>query len=940
MPDWIPGFESPELLLLGIPLWLIYRRYSYSPGVTGGLRIAILALLLLCLAGPYWKVGGQGLDVVLILDRSRSMPVESEERLLELIANAETARANGDRLAIVTFGSRSQIEQTLSANIETTAFAKEILPDGSDLNDAILTGLSLLDANRPARMLVLSDGEANGAEPDSGARRARELGVPIDFRSFERMRVGDVAITDIQLPDTLAPREQFQFTVLVDSDLETSGNLTLKREGQVLSVQQLRLRAGINSVRFRDQIEDPGFYRFTVDLEVAGDPVEENNRGEGGVRVLGAPRILVLNTDGVEGNLVRALRAGELTVDVAVAATHPVTQDSLDPYRAVIIENVPAGDFGRVKMDRLAQYVEDLGGGLMMTGGQRSFGVGGYFQSPIDPILPVSMELRDENRKNRLAMVVALDRSGSMRAPVAGNLTKMDLANRGTVECVKLLARGDSIAILAVDTQAEIIQSLTDVEQKDVLVSAAESISVGGGGIFVYEALEAAYEQLKLADQQTRHVILFSDARDSERPGDFRGLLEEMVDEGITVSVIGLGTPDDPDAALLQEIAQLGQGNILFTADPQELPRLFSADTMSVAQSSFIEYDPETQPNGIQGELLPDARMMGEFEPGAFPAIYGYNLCYTRGGATEAVVSVDEYGAPWSAFWYRGLGRVSALTMEVDGDFQGPFGEWSDYADFLVTHGRWLLGTDAAEPVYISARREGLDAIVTVELDADRTEAEWETPELRIVPPGREREDSLRPDFIWVDADQLQARFRMDRNGTFRTLLRLGDRESQQGPAISLPYSPEFFPRRDLPTGFEQLSEISEISGGHSRTDVGSIFSEPPRTALRAALLPWLLGAALILVVAEIAGRRLDLWNRKPLEESSVVGNEETNDQKAGWIPQMRSRWLRKRRLKAARKAVERIEQPDDNQGEEGNRKADRVFDQAKRRARRRLSDE
>src|SRR5690606_7454948 len=134
------------------------------------------------------------------------------------------------------------------------------------------------------------------------------------------------------------------------------------------------------------------------------------------------------------------------------------TQDALDPYRAVIVENVPAGDFGRLKMEQLAQFVEDLGGGLLLTGGEKSFGSGGYFNSPLEDVLPVSMELREEHRKTRVAIAIALDRSGSMAVPVAGGKTKMDLANLGTAECVNLLSAGDSVAVIAVDSTPHIVQ--------------------------------------------------------------------------------------------------------------------------------------------------------------------------------------------------------------------------------------------------------------------------------------------------------------------------------------------------------------------------------------------------------------------------------------------------------------------------------------------------
>ena len=71
----------------------------------------------------------------------------------------------------------------------------------------------------------------------------------------------------------------------------------------------------------------------------------------------------------------------------------------------------------------------------MMAGGKHSFGAGGYFESGVDELLPISMELKNEHRKLAVAMAIVMDRSGSMSAGVAGAgggaggrpMTKMDL---------------------------------------------------------------------------------------------------------------------------------------------------------------------------------------------------------------------------------------------------------------------------------------------------------------------------------------------------------------------------------------------------------------------------------------------------------------------------------------------------------------------------------
>lgn len=887
------SFAFPELFLLAVPLGFAYWRWGRAEGVTGGVRVAMLLILLLALTGARINLGGRGIDVVIVADRSRSLPSGADGRIRELIQNVQHARHGGDRVAVVTFGSSAALESRLSEESVLSDFKQQVLPDGSDLDDALHVALDLVTPNRPARILVFSDGESNGPDPASAARRARDAGVPVDYREFPRLRVGDIAVDSLLLPETVAPREPFQYAVWIYADREAAGRVSVLRDGKVISQDESdrQIPPGMSRLLFRDLLEQGGMHNFEVRVDVPGDPLPENNRGAGVVRVDAGPRLLVLNADGQDDNFVRALRAGNIAVDVAASRLHSLTQDSLDRYRGVVLENVPAADLGRLKMERLAQFVEDLGGGLMLTGGERSFGTGGYFKSPLDEVLPVSMEMRDEHRKMRLALAIALDRSGSMTAPVKGGKQKMDLANLGTAECVRLLSPGDSVAVIAVDSAPHVVQELTNVDDPDAIAAQVLGIQSQGGGIFVYEALVAAGEQVMKAEQTTRHIILFSDAADSEEPGDYATLLGQFERAGITVSVIGLGEKTDRDAALLEDIAKLGKGNILFTADAEELPRLFAQETMSVARSSFIRKDAKTQPAGIAGKALSGARLMGELPTGSFPLTDGYNLSYLKPQASVAVVSQDEYAAPWDAFWYRGLGRVAALTLEVDGQHSGAFGRWNDYASFAVTHARWLLGGDRSDEAFLTLNREGQEAVMTLELDPDRpAKAMGEAPALSIVSPGDEREPAVDVPFQWRGPNTLQARFKLTKSGTYRSLVKLGDRKIIRGPAVTLPYSPEYVPRAGLPSGAAVLKGLAALTGGKARIDVVDVLSDPPRSARMASLLPFLLSAGIVLLLVEIAGRRLSLWSRlsDALEVGAPAAGAVTPSPRRQWFSHLR----------------------------------------------------
>lgn len=200
-----------------------------------------------------------------------------------------------------------------------------------------------------------------------------------------------------------------------------------------------------------------------------------------------------------------------------------------------------------------------------MIGGKTSFAAGGWFGSAVDPLLPVSMELKQEHRKLALAMAIVMDRSGSMSMTAPGtNQTKMALADEGAARAIELLGDNDRVVVIPVDSSAHPLSNdLVQVgPNRASLVAAARSVESTGGGIFCYTGLSVAWDMLQQTDVGQRHVILFADAMDAEEPGEYQQLLAEMTAAKCTVSVIGLGSDTDTDAALLTDIATRGGGRI------------------------------------------------------------------------------------------------------------------------------------------------------------------------------------------------------------------------------------------------------------------------------------------------------------------------------------------------------------------------------------------
>ena len=205
-----------------------------------------------------------------------------------------------------------------------------------------------------------------------------------------------------------------------------------------------------------------------------------------------------------------------------------------------------------------------------------------------------------------------------------------------------------------------------------------------------------------------------------------------------------------------------------------------------------------------------------------------------------------------------------AITLEVDGKNTGPFGSWEGYNDFLITQARWLTGGEHPDDVFLNVEQSGQDALVTLEFDPERARAtQIQSPVLTVVPPGDDKVTPLQIPFEWQGANTLQARFRLTRTGTYRPLVKLGPQTFVRGPTITLPYSAEFSPRPlNAMSGVDILKNLAAKTGGQQRLNPLEILAHPPRSASTQPLAPWLLILVVGLLITEIAGRRLSLWER------------------------------------------------------------------------------
>ncbi|MDF1797632.1 MAG: VWA domain-containing protein [Planctomycetota bacterium] len=857
------GFLLPALLTLLIPAaWWIFRHRGPSRS-SDVLRVLIVVLLVTALARPYVNLSDPGRHVILLVDRSKSMPDEAEQQALDTVRLIEESRADGDRLGVISFGAVPEIESLPNQDRRLEALTKRGDPEATDLAAAIEAGLQQIPEGSQGSLLLLSDGLGNGRDPLGEARRAQARGLRIDILPQSRPQGSDLAVERFELPPEVSVGEPFQFNVWFRADEAQEREVVLLRDGRILSRGVRTIERGDTRLVFRDVLPRGGIASYEVHAAplagAAPDRFPENDRGIGAVRVSGAPAVLVLNEDGQPDSLSSLLTAAGIPTRVAAPEQVSLTRVGLSAYRAVVLENVAAQRIGFDGMKALADLVSERGGGLFMTGGRASFGIGGYHLSPLDALLPVSMEMREEHRQLGLAMALVLDRSGSMSVEVGGGRTKMDLANAGSAAAIEMLSNIDSVTVFAVDSAPHEVVPLEAVDNPEPIIARVRRIRSEGGGIFTYVGLLAAGRALEEAPQENRHIVLFADAADAEQQEGVPELLDRFAELGITVSVIALGTEDDVHADFLFETAERGGGDIYFTTEPEELPRLFAQDTLTVARSTFIEAPTATRGFGdlfAIGNFGLDAS--GQVIP--FPTIDAYNLSYLRPGAILGARTEDEYAAPFLAFHHHGAGRTAALTGQVGGTFGQSLLAWAELPAMLVTTTRWLLGQAAPDAYFADMRREGKQAVVRLEIDPD-ADADTSKLELHLTRgDGTRVVTPLEP----VSEFVFEKRVSLGGEGVALGSVHLADGRVLQLPPVALPYSPEYAPlpgSRAEDPGRRTLEELAAITGGSELSSLERAF-DGPREARRWRDISWelmLLGLGLFLF--EILTRRLDLFS-------------------------------------------------------------------------------
>lgn len=863
------SFERPAFLFLlalaPAAVFLALRsRSSLRRGrILASLSLRALALLALALGLAGMGLAGHKRDVtVFLFDSSASVLLAQQVGQAEWTRAAVEAAGPDQLAAAVQFadGARIAALPTRAAGdpIQFLNFDPTLSAAATSYQAAIEAGLALIGTEGTGRLVLLSDGEPNSGNLEEALGAAKARGIPIFVAPSTNVGSADVALESVIAPPTVRAGQAFEVRVVAVTRRRTEARLRLWAGNELIADNAVELEAGSNPFSVRVPGRSPGFERLRAELLEDADSQLGNNVLETYTQVLPPARVLIVGDAADTAVPAAVLREAGLAVSVGSAASLPSDYLRLAGYETVLLANVPAKALSEGQLMALRDHVTLAGRGLIVAGGDKSFGPGEYADTVLDEILPVRSNPPEEEQKG-LALVLVIDRSTSMAYESAG-VSKLEMAKEAAVQAVGLLKEGDRIGVIAFhDTAAWLVaprQIETAADLRDI-VARIRRMELGGG-TDIYTALQTARQRVRAMDAGVKHVILITDGQATY--GDFDLLARQARRDGISVSTIGIG--QDADQKLLEKIARDSEGRHYYAAEPASIPAVLTKETQ-LAQSFYMvnrRHQPRLQaPSPIFHGATPDASM---------PYLGGF--VRTKAKPTAEIVLASDSNDPILATWQLGLGRVIAWTSDLGGEWGAEWRSWPEFASVLTGMVAWVsAGAGASDwGLRVGTRLEGGRARIVVDsVDSEGRFRNALPTKAAISPPAGS------PFTVQLDQTgpgRYEGVFDARGAGLYRVVVTQQDGAVTIGPqdaGFVDPYSPEL---RIHGAGPSVLRYIAQATGGKVLSDPAEAIPAAP-LGRPESLVPLLVTLGMLLFLLDVGMRRVRTGRRELREQYDDV---------------------------------------------------------------------
>jgi uncharacterized membrane protein len=680
----------------------------------------------------------------------------------------------------------------------------------------------------------------------------------------------EVLLDSLKAPAEVRQGERIELAIEINSTAAVNASLRIFADDALIHTQDVTLSPGVN--RLQVPVEPSaagatGFRRFRAQVIPEFDTLLQNNEASAFTVVHGPPNVLLVEGQpGEAENLARVLQAAEMNLTRLSPAQVPTTLTGLAGYDAVILANVPAQALPEGAMNALPVFVRDLGRGLVMIGGADSFGAGGYLRTPLEETLPVDMDVRDKELEANLALVLAVDKSGSMGRCHCDNpdlnqtytrqevgQPKVDIAKEAVMRAASALGKQDFLGVVAFDSQPHWVLQLSQLVDPASLENSIAAFQADGQ-TNLQAGVQAAYQALAGVEARRKHIILMTDGW--VRTGELTELAQEMKEQGITLSVVAAG---EGSAEYLASLSQLGGGSYYPATDIFRVPEFFLKETVKSVGEYIVE-EPFYPLPSAPGPVLRG------LDTASLPPLLGYNG--TTGKNTARMDLLTPRGDPLLATWQYGLGRSAAWTSDLKGQWAKEWLAWPGFERFAPQLVSWVLPAPKVEGLTTGISLKDGQAVVELSaIDQTGLPLNFLEGSAAIIDPDLE---TLHAPLKQVGSGKYEATARVNKPGTY--LVRLGVNQGDQSLGqvtlgFVVPYSPEY---RSSGVNSGLLNELALVTGGGLLDSAEQSFLRTDSLTFvpqaRQIWAPLLLLAALLFPL-DVAFRRV-IISRKDLQQA------------------------------------------------------------------------
>jgi len=895
-------FLQPLLLiLLGLlPFfwWASRRLRSLERGrrwTVRVLRTVIVLCFVLALAQMQFTRRGKELTVFYVLDHSDSIP--SDQRKLSYEAIQQTARRMkaSDNAGLIVFGAEPSIEFSPVKKVDFSGQLQSAVPsERTNVAAALRLAMAAFPPEVMKRIVLLTDGNENEGAAIEVARLAHGNNIPVDVVGLSYKDRQDLMISKVVAPQQTALDAPFDVKIFAEARENTNAILRLYQSRQdergehseaLVAEQKGDLIAGKkNGFVMPRRLSQGGFHTFRATIEAPNDARPENNTATGFTYVKSRPRVLYIEGDltGVN-HLLPALRLQDIDVTMAGPEGIPQTLQDLQSFDSLILSNVPASDMSASQMQMIEQAVHSLGVGFIMVGGENSFGAGGYQDSPIEKVLPVSMDIKQKKVLPNGAMVIVLH---TCEIP-AGNTWAREVS----VAALNVLSRQDFFGLL--------------------YYGASSTGSLGGGGWGEYWAwepglqqtgdkrrmrsiirgvqpsdmptfdptLEMAYKELKRVKTQAKHIVVISDG-DPAPPN--QRLANNIRDEGISISTVAIAPHDPSSADNLRALAYWGGGNFYYPKSSTELPRIFVKEATIVRRSLISE-------QAFKPEVTQYSEALTGID-GGYPTLRGHVVTTPKGElatlalATTTKVSPDSSETevePVLAHWRYGLGKTVAFTSDAKNKWAADWVSWGNFAKFWAQVVRWSMRETSSANYQIQTDiSNGRGTVIIDALDDAGNFENFLDFDGNVVVQSADRVEGKPLSVRQVAPGRYEATFPATEVGTYMVSLttKKGDQVQVLTGGAALSYSPEYQVSRSNDALIERIASESGGQLVQKLDEYNPFVHNLPSGGRPTPLWPLFAWIGLVLIPVDIFMRRVfvdwgAVWGWTAAKSSAILGS-------------------------------------------------------------------